>query len=387
MTNRTNTWLLAGALLLPIMMPLSLPRLAQAADVIPPTLPTKEDPRLIDVAQSRRIWNGVAVTRDGRMFVSLTRSEGPDGPQLAEVGKDGTLHPYPDAEWNHWSDGADPSNHFLHVNALRVGPDGKLYAVDAGNTGIGTGAHAVPGAGKLVQIDLATNQVSRVYQLKAPTQQDDSYFDDVRFNGKHAYLTDPGHKGLVVLDLKSGASRRVLDGQALSIDELPIYADGVELRLKDGRNKRVGLDQLEVTPDGKYLYYQAIPGPLARIATRYLDNPHLSAAEVNRHAEHWIDTWSAGGSAIDAAGNVYLSDLNTRSVKRISPDRVVTTVVSDPRLTWIDAMWVQDGYLYLPEAQVNRTPAANGGQPSTVDYPVHIYKINIGAQQSPIDHP
>jgi hypothetical protein len=28
----------------------------------------------------------------------------------------------------------------------------------------------------------------------------------------------------------------------------------------------------------------------------------------------------------------------------------------------------------------------HGGQPSTVEYPVHLYKIKIGAQPSPIDH-
>ncbi|MCY0386068.1 hypothetical protein OVY01_02170 [Robbsia sp. Bb-Pol-6] len=364
----------------------ALPAPVRAADILPPTLPTHEDARLESVATSDHIWNGVTVTRDGRIFVSLTQSEGP-GASLAEVGKDGSLRPYPDAAWNQWGDGTDPTHHFMHVNALRIGPDGMLWAVDSGNKGIGGGTHAVPGAGKLVQIDPATDQVKRIYALVAPTQKDGSYFDDVRFNGRHAYLTDPGAVGLVVLDLDTGASRRVLDGHPLSIDHAPIYADGVKLHLPNGKEKRVGLDQLEVSPDGRYLYYQPIPGPLARIATRYLDDPALSPAQVDAHAERWLDTWSTGGTATDAAGNIYASDLNTRSVRRIAPDRTVTTVISDPRLTWIDAMWVQDGYLYMPAAQINRTPATTGGKPSTVQYPVHLYRVRIGAMQAPIDHP
>jgi sugar lactone lactonase YvrE len=166
-----------------------------------------------------------------------------------------------------------------------------------------------------------------------------------------------------------------------------MYADGQKLYIPNGQEKRVGLDQLEVSPDGQYLYYQAIPGPLARIATRYIDNPYLSAKEVEAHAEHWLDMWSTGGTAIDSAGNIYASDVNTRSVKRIAPDKTVTTVVADPRLVWVDAMWIEDGYLYLPAAQINRTPATTGGKPSTVDYPVHLYKLRVDAKPSPLDHP
>ncbi|WP_455924806.1 SMP-30/gluconolactonase/LRE family protein [Pseudomonas putida] len=363
---------------------ISCPLTVIAQDVLPPTLPTRQDSRLIEVATSPHIWNGAAVTVDGRIFVSLTQSEGP-GMSLAEVGKDGQLHPYPDAQWNTWNV-AEPGKHFLHVNALRVGPDGKLWAVDAGNTGINTGAHAVPGAGKLVRIDLATHQVDKVYTFDNAIQKDNSYFDDVRFRSRLAYLTDPGAERLVVLDLDSGKARTVLEGHELSIDHLPMYADGQKLFIPNGQEKRVGLDQLEVSPDGQYLYYQAIPGPLARIATRYLNNPKLSAKEVEAHAEHWLDTWSTGGTAIDAAGNIYASDVNTRSVKRIAPDKTVTTVVADPRLVWVDALWIQDGYLYLPAAQINRTPATTGGKPSTVQYPVHLYKIRIDAKPSPLDH-
>jgi sugar lactone lactonase YvrE len=377
----------ASRILLAAALVFSLPaamKAANAADTLPPNLPTVEDPRLIAVATSRHIWNGVAVAPDGRIFVSLTQSEGP-GMSLAEL-RNGELHPFPDADWNHWQPNADPAKHFLHVNAVRIGPDGALWAVDAGNTGIGTGAHAVPGAGKLVRIDLSTNQVSRVYAFDSATQKDNSYFDDVRFHGDLAYLTDPGAVGLVVLDLKTGTSRRLLDGHDLSVDHTPIHADGKELFLANGNTKRVGLDQLEVSPDGNYLYYQAIPGPMARIETRYLDQPDIPADQVAAHAEHWLDTWSTGGTAIDAAGNIYASDINTRSVKRIAPDGKVTTLIADPRLIWVDAMWVQDGYLWMPAAQINRTPATTAGQPSTVQYPVHLYKMKIGMAPSPIDH-
>jgi sugar lactone lactonase YvrE len=354
-----------------------------AQDTLPVTLPTQQDSRLEQVATSPRVWNGITVSHDGRLFASLTQSEGA-GVQLAEV-INNQLKAFPDERWNQWN-ANDPEHHFYHVNALRVGPDGDLWVMDSGNKGIGTGDQAVPGGAKLVHISLATGKVVNSYVFKAPTLQPTSYLDDVRFKGDFAYITDPGAVGLVVLNLKSGKSWRVLDNHPLSIDHQPIYADGKKLILRDGREKRVGLDQLEVSPDGKWLYYQAIPGPLARIETRYLNDSALTAAEVAKHAEKVRETWSTGGTAIDAEGNIYASDINTRSIKRIAPDGNVTTVVQDPRLVWIDAMWVSNGALWMPSGQINRTPATTGGKPSTVEYPVKLYRLALPIKPSPIDH-
>lgn len=354
-----------------------------AQDTLPVTLPTQQDSRLEQVATSPRVWNGITVSHDNRLFASLTQSEGA-GLQLAEV-VNNQLKAFPDAAWNQW-DAKDPDHHFYHVNALRIGPDGDLWVMDSGNKGIGTGDKAVAGGAKLVRINLATGKVVGSYVFKAPTLQPTSYLDDVRFNGDFAYLTDPGAVGLVVLNLKSGKSWRVLDNHPLSIDHQPIYADGKKLILRDGREKRVGLDQLEVSPDGKWLYYQAIPGPLARIETRYLNDSALTAAEVAKHAEKVRDTWSTGGTAIDADGNIYASDINTRSIKRIAPNGEVTTVVQDPRLIWIDAMWVSKGALWMPSGQINRTPATTGGKPSTVEYPVKLYRLALPIAPSPRDH-
>lgn len=354
-----------------------------AQDTLPVTLPTQQDSRLEQVATSPRVWNGITVSHDNRLFASLTQSEGA-GLQLAEV-VNNQLKAFPDAAWNQW-DAKDPEHHFYHVNALRIGPDGDLWVMDSGNKGIGTGDQAVAGGAKLVRINLASGKVVGSYVFKAPTLQPTSYLDDVRFNGDFAYITDPGAVGLVVLNLKSGKSWRLLDNHPLSIDHQPIYADGKKLILRDGREKRVGLDQLEVSPDGKWLYYQAIPGPLARIETRYLNDSALTAAEVAKHAEKVRDTWSTGGTAIDADGNIYASDINTRSIKRIAPNGEVTTVVQDPRLIWIDAMWVSKGALWMPSGQINRTPATTGGKPSTVEYPVKLYRLALPIAPSPRDH-
>ena len=346
-------------------------------------LPTQRDERLVPVYQAGRVWNGVTTTRDGRTFVCYPSADGP-GVQAEEIMQDGSHRPYPDQEWNNWKPGADIARAFVCVNALRIGPDGSLYIIDAGSPG--SNEPAVPGAGRIFQIDLKTNTVARIYPLTEAAKPK-SYIDDIRFNGPSAYITDVGEPGLIVLDLKSGKARRVLDGDPSMTARRPMYAGGVVQTDKEGKNRVSHADQLEVSPDGKFLYYLPCPGPLARIETRFLDDATLPAADLAGHVENWLDTPTCGGTAIDAAGNLYYSDTNAERILKITPDKQVTTLVADPRLQWSDAMWIDaEGFLWLPVSQQNRTPGFDRGK-LEVDYPVWIYELQIGARPAPNDHP
>ena len=346
-------------------------------------LPTRPDERLQGVYRSNRVWNGVTTTRDGRVFVCYPGADGP-GVGAEEILPDGAKKPYPDQQWNSWKPGGDISHGFVCVNALRVGPDGRLYIVDAGSPG--SNQPAVPGAGRILQVDLATNQVTRVYPL-AKAARPKSYIDDLRFNGDKAYITDVGEPGLIVLDLPTGEARRVLDGDPATSARRPMYADGKVMREKDGKERVSHADQLEVSPDGKYLYFLPCPGPTARVETRFLNDATLPPKLLASHVEAWLETPTCGGTAIDAEGNLYYSDTNGQRILKITPDRQVSTVVADPRLQWSDAMWIdQEGFLWLPVSQQNFTPGFTGGK-QEVRYPVEIYKLQIGAKPAANDHP
>ncbi len=97
---------------------------------------------------------------------------------------------------------------YVHVNALRIGPDGKLWIVDAGAPGMGQAA--VKRWGALVPLRPADAPAAADLRSCGGVHPY-SYIDDVRFNGRHAYITDAGAPGLIVLDLQTGAVRRVLD--------------------------------------------------------------------------------------------------------------------------------------------------------------------------------
>ena len=189
-----------------------------------------------------------------------------------------------------------------------------------------------------------------------------------------------------MLDLKTGAVRRVLDDDPTTIDARPMMADGRVLRDKQGKELRLHADQLEVSPNGGTFYYQPASGPLARIGTRWLDDPTLSAAEVAKHAHVWVDTPTSGGTAIAADGTIYYGDANRRAILAISPAGRLTTLIADPRLIWSDAMWIdRHGFLWIPATQQNLTPGFNDGK-NGVKYPVWIYKMQVHARPPALDH-
>ena len=339
---------------------------------------------LTTVLQLDNVATGFAISPNGRMFVPLSHIDGSEGPQVIEW-VDGKPQPYPDANMNSWKTGDDPATHFVHVNALRVGTGGlSLWLVDTGSPDIGK--PKVPKGPKIVKIDLATNKVVRTYPLDAVTNEK-SYVDDIRFHGSTAYITDAGSPGVIVLDLGTGAARRVLDDDPSTTAQRPVTADDHVLRGPDGNPVKVHADQLEVSPDGRFFFYQPASGPMSRVATRYLDDPKLNTTQLAKHITTYSRTGSTGGTAIDAAGIIYCSDTNKHRIMTIDTEGHQSILVQDPRLLWVDAMWIDgQGYLYLPAAQLDRMAPFNGGV-SKLKLPISIYKMKIDAKPSPADHP
>jgi len=328
-----------------------------------------------EFASPTLIINGVTTSAGGRRF-AVVQPLHPGQPEVVEI-TSGSPIAYPGGRWNGWRIGEDARSAFVGVNALRIGPDGALWIVDRGAPGIGKAL--VPGGPKLVRIDLASNKVTRIYDLGA-VAQGESFVDDVRFNGAHAYLTDAGRPGLIVLDLATGAARRVLDNHPSTVASWPLMAEGRQLLDESGAPIVVHADQLEVSADGSWLYFQPCSGPMSRIETRYLDDASLEPSILASHVLPFADTASTGGTAIDADGAIYASDTNRSQILKVSPTGAISILISDPRLAWVDAMWIDDnGKLWMPAAQLNRVASLNRGK-DTVRWPVNIYSMDIGAK-------
>jgi sugar lactone lactonase YvrE len=338
---------------------------------------TAPAPALRTLAESREsIWNAVAVDSAGRIYVAGPRWTGSRGPSVAVLDATGQPQPYPDVAWNSDDAGVSPAQRFVNVNAIHRDGDDGLWVVDTGVTGFG--GTVTPGAAKLVRIDFATRRVTRIYPLGPDIAKAHSYVDDIRFHGRHAYLTDAGEPGLIVMDVDTGKSRRVLETSP-STRAMPgrdIVLDGHVVRAPDGSPLHVNADPLEVSPDGQWFYFAALEGPWWRIATRWLDDASLSDAELQTHLEPWADLPPVGGTTMDAKGNLYFTDLAANAIRRLTPDKQVQTILVDARLHWVDAPTLDaQGRLYLPVPQMDRVALFHGGH-SQIDWPIRLYRLD-----------
>ena len=334
-------------------------------------------PELHVVAESQHaIWNAVAVDDAFQLYAAGPRWTGLKGPSVAVIDADGKARPFPDEAWNSTDAAVPPSRRFVNVNALHRDHDGGLWVVDAGVSDFG--GKVIEGAAKLVRIDLASGKVARVVPLGPDVARPNSYVDDIRFTNTHGYLTDAGEPGLIVLDLRTGRARRVLDHHVSTVAprDRDIVVSGEVVRAPDGSPLRVNADPLELSPDGKWLYYASLQGPWWRVETRWLDDPSLTAAELAGRVERWWDLPPVGGTAMAADGSMYFSDLAHDALRRISSEGRIDTILADPRLHWVDAPVLdRKGRLYLPAAQIDRVGLFQKGRPKT-EWPVRIYRLD-----------
>lgn len=370
----------ALATLIPALVPALVPALGTAIGAAR----AADGDALVPALSFSEPVNAVATTTDGTTFVGFPRLTGEPGVKVAKM-VDGKPVPFPDADWNGWREGDDPSHAFVRLNALRIGPDGKLWVVDVGAPAFDK--PVVPGGTKILVFEPATGALIRSYVLTDKVLAPKSYIDDIRFSGRRAVITDAGVPGLILLDLDTGAQRRVLDHAASTTDQRPMRAEGRLLTGPDGQPTKIHADQQEMSPDGKTLYFMPCSGPLYRVDTAALFDEGLDEAALERRVSLFADVPTTGGTAMAASGTIYISDTDRSRVFKIAPSGQTETVVADPRLAWVDAMWIdRAGTLWMPAPQLDRTPPMDGGKTETVP-PFVVYTLKTGETPPANDHP
>lgn len=326
--------------------------------------------------------NAITIAPGGRTFLVIAKQKGQDVPQIAEYAG-GQLKPYPDASWNQWKGGTDATHAFVHANSIRFGPDGTLWVVDFGSPEMKQ--PVVPHGPKLVAINIATGKVVNTVYFDSVVHPE-SAVDDVRFSGDYAYLTDAGWPGFIVVHMPDGRMHRALNDDPATTAPKPLRAEGHVVLGKDGQPLYFHNDQLEISPDGKTMYFQPNSGPMSAIALAYLNDPAMLDSERHKKVRPFLNSGTAGGTAIDHNGNLYITDCDRSAVLKVTPDGKTTVLIRDPRLVWPDALWITaDGRLWIPAAQMNLTPSLNHGK-LEVELPGQVFTVDIGAGPAANDH-
>lgn len=311
---------------------------------------------------------GVAVSSTGRTFVSFPKLfVPPSGPGVVEILPDGSLTAYPDDAMNSWQPGESGADEFVSIQSLYIDRNDHLWLLDPAGPYPADPAYqgVIPGAAKLIEIDLASDTVVRTIRFDDTTAPPQSNLNDIRINpaGTHAYITDAGIGGLVVVDLRDNSARAVLTDHTSMKAEAGFIPniDGEDLLLPTGEPPPIHADGIALL--GDHVYYHALTGEtLYRIRADLLEDTSATEAQLAAGVETVATTGAHDGILSDGEGNLYLSDLENNAISRYTADGALETVISDPRLQWPDSLaFSPDGTLYVTLSQVHRLPPFNLG--------------------------
>jgi len=334
---------------------------AKAERLVSPIAATR-DQRLQSVASFDHQVTGVTVAADGRVFVNFPRWTEDTPVSVAELMPDGSTRPYPDAKWNAWRNARmselSPREHFVCVQSVVADQRGSLWVVDPAAP---KSEKTIKDGPKVVEIDLRSNTVKRIFPMSPEVAGPASYLNDIRIapDGRFAYLTDSGSPGgLVVLNLESGQAWRVLSGDVSTQFDpsVTVMTDGRPLRRPDGRQPLFNADSLALSKDGNSIFWQALTGKtLYRIPTTSIQK----ASEANRvRPEKVATTEPVDGLWTGKNGEIYLSSIADNAVKVLNPtDGSVRPLLADPRLRWPDTFSQgPDGAIYVTASHIQDSP-------------------------------
>ncbi|HVZ94571.1 MAG TPA: L-dopachrome tautomerase-related protein [Phycisphaerales bacterium] len=322
---------------------------------------------------------GVAVTSGGRVFACMPLWHDGHRLHVVEVKPDGSYAAYPNAVWNSWNENvvADTSQRFICVQSLRVDDRDRLWALDGAAPRM---KGPVAGGAKLVELEPGYNRVKNVIRFNTEVAPEGSYLNDVRIDSArgYAYVTDSGLGAIIVTNLNTNKSRRLLaehESTKAEKDVVPVV-NGIKL-IRDGKPMRVHSDGIALDARGEYLYWQALTGrTLYRIATEKLRDANLTEEEVGAAVEKVGETVVTDGMEMDAAGNIYFTAIEQNAIVVRSPDGTMSTLAQDQRLVWPDTMAFGPGNaLYVTTSRINESEwfAAEGAR---LQGPYGIWRMN-----------
>jgi len=322
------------------------------------------------VAESQNRWTGIGISRKGRIFVCFPRWS----PQVpVSVGEivGGAVKPFPDEGWNSWTDGGPSTNLFVCVQSVVVDDEDHLWILDPASPYL---QGVVDEGARIYKFELEGNTLVRSYSIPSPVAPRQSYLNDIRVDtaSRTAYITDSGLGAIVVVDLGSGKSIRRLDNHFSTKAELDrITVEGAPVEAK------IHADGISLSPDGKYLYYQALCARhLYKVPAKDLRDASIPEDLLESRVEQAGEVGVNDGILGDRYGNIFLSGLESNSINMLTAEDRLIPIVQDRRIQWPDTFSMDPGgTVYFSVAQLHLPP-----DPSN---PYKIFRIIFDGPRQP----
>src|SRR5438552_9083317 len=319
---------------------------------------------------------GVGVSiKSGRIFVNFPYWSDDHSISVTEI-----VNGQPKAFLNdEWNTPGPAGTHFVCVQSVIIDDQDNLWVLDPAAPRM---QEIVKGGPKLVKIDLATNQVGQTIPFGEDVAPKKSYLNDVRIDTRTdtAFITESANGAIIVVDLKSGKARRLLDGHPSTQPEkdVKLVVDGKALIEQQKKMlPQIASDGIALDVKNGYLYYHALTGhTLYRIKMSFLMDEKLSTKDLESKVETVAKTPAPDGMVEAPDGSIYLTDIEGGAiVKWNAQSGTIEPVIADKRLLWPDTLsWGPRGELFVTASQIQNMPRFNRGK-STRTEPYKLWKV------------
>ncbi|KZZ50190.1 hypothetical protein A3759_03600 [Thalassolituus sp. HI0120] len=334
-----------------------------------PMLPSTE---LELVAELPSPPGNIAVAENGRIFFTFHPEAGPEF-NVAEW-RDGVARAFPGAQWQ---PGGEHEKALNEVLSLRL-HNNELWLLDNGRHGLSRV--------RLLAFDINSGELLQEYRFPRNVFPLGSHANDFRISpdGRFFYITDASliarTPALVVFDRQQQDSWRHLhDSHTVSAGDYQPVVQGRAMTLFNAFTVNPGVDGIALDQQGQWLYFAGISAEnLYRVKTADLQDKQLPYATLESRVEVLGEKTMTDGMAIDASGNLYLSDLEHSAIVRRTPDGELQTLLRTVDLRWPDGFSLAaDGYLYITCSALHQVLGVSRDE-MQAQGPFQIYRFHLG---------
>lgn len=305
----------------------------------------QQTPKIVAQFKGQQV-TGISISQEGRIFANFPRWSESVKYSVVEVGHNGKSHPFPNEKWNSWQPGQIVSDSmFIAVQSV-VASGSKLYVLDTRNP-LWKGIVDNP---RIFVFDLKNKRLDDIFILSNGSFKPHSYTNDLRIDAINGfiYITDSNEAGLIVYNMHSKKSTRLLDNHFSTTGEF----NSLTINRKKWGTHPVHSDGIAYQKSTDRLYYHALTGyTLYSVSAKALRSGNEK--EVEESVRNEGKTPAPDGMIFDGKGNLYMADLERNAVVRVSPDKKITTLCRGSKVGWADTFSIYNGCLYFTDSKIH----------------------------------
>jgi sugar lactone lactonase YvrE len=290
----------------------------------------------------------VSVAANGRIFFAyhpFAQVHRFDTPSVFELVA-GVPKPFPNAEFQ---------KRYQGVFGMTVDQQNRLWVIEPSGLD-----HE---KSRLMAFDLKTNAPVFEYWFPAKEAQ---FAQDLRVtaDGRTVILADTGlfkftSPALIVFDVASKSYRKTLESDPSTQPQDWVIRTAIGGQL--GTHKlgyglvtfSVGIDGIEISRDGNWLYYGAMShDTMYKLPIKALLEAQLSAAELAKKIAPIGRKPLSDGITVDAQDNILITDIENGGIARMNAKGELVTLTKSPQVVWAD------GIVMAPDGNVLFTDSA-----------------------------